>query len=405
MSVHVVGCDGAPLRPEAAAALGRAGLVVGARRHLDAVAVPAGARVVVMGEVTAALDALARHDGDAVVLASGDPGFFGIVRRLRDRGLPVVVHPGVSSVALAAARAGLPWDDLTVVSAHGRDPRAALAVVRSGVACVVLTDAVTGPAQVAAAAPPTARVVVCERLGGDGERVVDLPAAQVPATGWHEPNVVVVDPRPAPPAPAAPVRIAGRPQSSGRAADWALPEDAFEHRDGMVTKAEVRAWALARLGPRPGRVVWDVGAGSGSVAVECARLGAAVVAIERDPHQCARIRANAAAHAVHVDVVEGAAPAALAALPPADAVFVGGGGLDVLAAVAACRPAVVVVALAALDRVAPAVQLLRAAAFAVDGVQLAASRLADLPGGSLRLAALNPVTVLTGTAPDVQELP
>jgi precorrin-6B C5,15-methyltransferase / cobalt-precorrin-6B C5,C15-methyltransferase len=98
-------------------------------------------------------------------------------------------------------------------------------------------------------------------------------------------------------------------------------------------------------------------------------------------------------------VVTGDAPAALCGLPDPDAVFVGGGGTDVLAAVTARRPDRVVVTLAALDRVAPAVHLLRAAGYAVSGSQLAAARLADLPGGSVRLAATNPVVVLTGERP------
>ncbi|GAA3239433.1 hypothetical protein GCM10020256_60510 [Streptomyces thermocoprophilus] len=111
-----------------------------------------------------------------------------------------------------------------------------------------------------------------------------------------------------------------------RPAVWALPEDAFAHRDSMITKFEVRALALARLGPRPGDLVWDVGAGSGSVAVECARLGAAAVAVEKTADGAARVRANASAHGVDVRVVHGSAPAALAGLDDPDAVFVGGGG-------------------------------------------------------------------------------
>jgi precorrin-6Y C5,15-methyltransferase (decarboxylating) len=145
-----------------------------------------------------------------------------------------------------------------------------------------------------------------------------------------------------------------------------------------------------------------VGAGSGSVAVECARLGAAAVAVEKAADGVARIRANAAAHGVDVAVVHGAAPEALARLPEPDAVFVGGGGADLpgivrLAAGRARRT--VVVTLAALDRV-PAVRAeLAAAGWSVDGVLLQASRLAPLPGDVTRLAAANPVFVLWGVRP------
>jgi precorrin-6Y C5,15-methyltransferase (decarboxylating) len=151
--------------------------------------------------------------------------------------------------------------------------------------------------------------------------------------------------------------------SSGRegAGRWALPEDEFEHRSGMITKRPTRALALSRLGPGAGDLVWDVGAGSGSVAVECARLGAAAVAVERDPESCARIRRNAERHAAYVEVVEGNAPEALRGLPEPDAVFIGGTGgafeeIVKLCAVRARRS--VVLTLIGLERVVPAGKVL-----------------------------------------------
>jgi precorrin-6Y C5,15-methyltransferase (decarboxylating) len=164
----------------------------------------------------------------------------------------------------------------------------------------------------------------------------------------------------------------------------------------MVTKAEVRALVLARLGPRPGDLVWDVGAGSGSVAVECARFGAAAVALDRDPAAGELIRRNAKAHGVAVQVVLGEAPAALADLPDPDAVFAGGGGLDTLTAAAARGPARVVAAFAAVERIGPAVTTLTGAGYRVDAAQLQANRLTALPDGTHRLAATNPVTVVWG---------
>ena len=122
------------------------------------------------------------------------------------------------------------------------------------------------------------------------------------------------------------------------ASGWALPDDAFAHRAGMVTKAEVRAVALAKLAPRPQGEVWDVGAGSGSIAVECARLGAAALAVERRADDAARVAENAAAHGVEVQVVAGAAPAAFAGLPRPDAVFVGAAGAEDVAACAGSAP-------------------------------------------------------------------
>ena len=427
--ITVIGMDGAALGPQAKAALANATLVAGARRHL-AVA-PHRARTVVLGELAPALAALAAHDGDAVVLASGDPGFFGIVRALRERGLKFTVLPAVSSVALAFARAGLPWDDAAVVSAHGRDSRPAVNVCRAQPKVAVLTGPGCGPAEIGAALDGwDRRLVVAEHLGGEDERVTECSPAEAAARTWADPNVVLVLAPPESmimgiwptggPNPhdhreggrrGGPASGASGPGGAGGAAGpgwawpgrtmpdgWALPEEAFDSRDAVMTKAEVRALALARLGPVPGMLVWDVGAGSGSVGIECARFGAAAIAVERDTVRCARVRANAGRHGVDVRVVPGVAPGALAQLPDPDAVFVGGGGPEVVAAVAARRPARIVVALAAVERAGLATAALTAAGYATDGALIQAARFAPLPSGVHRLAATNPVFLVWATA-------
>lgn len=435
--VTVVGLDaaGAPPHPALAPALAGAGLVVGAARHLAAVPVPASAQTVVLGPLGPALrrlaDAVAARV-PSVVLASGDPGLFGIVRRLRAAGLPLRVVPAVSSVAAAFARAGLSWDGAAVVTAHGRDLRPALNACRALPLVAVLTAPGAGAAELGAGLIGwPRRLLVAENLGTNAERVRELTPAQAAAGTWPDPHVLlsVAEPPPAgsapvpehalpalavsapvpepEPEPAAPtpdlvavggMRVDNQP-AAAPAGGWALPESRYAHRDSMITKSEVRALVVARLRPRLGRLVWDVGAGSGSVGIECALLGAAVLAVEQDPKSAATIRDNAATHAVDVRIAVGRAPAALDGLPEPDAVFVGGGGVDVLTAVVARRPERIVLTLAALDRVAPAVGLLRAAGYTVEGSQLAAARLADLPGGSIRLAATNPVVVLTGERP------
>ncbi|MEV6815474.1 precorrin-6y C5,15-methyltransferase (decarboxylating) subunit CbiE, partial [Micromonospora sp. NPDC051296] len=375
--------------------------------HLAAVPVPAGCPTVVLGPLAPALTRLATAVAagtPVVVLASGDPGFFGIVRRLRAAGLALRVLPAVSSVAAAFARAGLPWDGAAVVSAHGRDLRPALNACRALPAVAVLTAPGAGAAEIGRGlAGWSRRLVVAEHLGTDRERVTESSPADAAARTWSDPHVVLCLARPGGPMQVdsatlvdSAMRVDNQP-AAAPAGGWALPERAYAHRDSMITKAEVRALVVARLHPRLGRLVWDVGAGSGSVGIECALLGAAVIAVERDP--AAPVGANAARHGVDVRLVTGTAPAVLAGLPEPDAVFVGGGGVDVLAAVADRRPERVVVALAALDRVGPAIGLLRTAGYAVEGTQLSAARLADLPGGSIRLAATNPVVVLTGERP------
>lgn len=383
MSLTVVGLDGAGLPPGAVEALAGAQVVMGAPHQLAAVAVPPGAAVLGPGE----LDGLSTIS-PTVVLASGDPGFFGIVRALRTRGLQPTVLPARSSVARAFALLGRSWDDVAVVSAHGRSLRPALNICRAHPAVAVLTAPGAGAAEIVAGLAGWSRsILVAEDLGGPAQRLRHYDGGPV-----RDPHVVLclAD------EDAVPSRswIAGgepMPPVTG----WALDEPEFAHRDGMITKSEVRALALARLAPAPGRLVWDLGAGSGSVGVECARFGAAVIAVERDPAQCSRVLANAGAHRVDLRVVEGAAPAVLDGLPEPDAVFVGGGGLNVVRAAAKVAPRVVV-ALVALDRVAPCRTALLDAGHEVDGVQLAASRFAELPDGSMRLAATNPVLLLWG---------
>ncbi|MDO0932068.1 precorrin-6y C5,15-methyltransferase (decarboxylating) subunit CbiE [Streptomyces sp. DG2A-72] len=387
--------------------LGAAELVVGGRRHLDAVRLPSDAEQVVLGPLAPALDRIEAYvakQAPVVVLASGDPGFFGIVRVLAERfgaGL-LDIRPGVSSVATAFARAGLTWDDAVVVSAHGREPRTAVNVCRAHAKVAVLTGPGAGPGELGAALLHSERVlVVASALGDLGrERVERVTPREAAARDWGTAVSVVLcldEAR----FPAGVRTVAGPGVGPGR---WALDEAEFAHRDSMITKFEVRALALARLGPRLGDLVWDVGAGSGSVAVECARLGAAAVAVEKTGDGVERIRANAAAHGVDVQVVHGSAPDVLSELDDPDAVFVGGGGGDLPDIVTACARRArqtVVVAMAALDRVPAVREALTAAGFSCDGVLLQSSRLAPLPGDVTRLAATNPVFLLWGVRPQV----
>ncbi len=394
--ISVIGLDGAPLSAEARELLEGATLVVGGRRHLAALGIESARAAVLQGDLSEALGRIREIAGPIVVLASGDPGFFGIVRLLGERfGVENVrVLPAVSSVALAFARVGLPWDDAMTVSAHGRDPRRAVNVCRAHPKVAVLTSPEFGPAEFARELEGWGRAFfVAERLGEPDEGVYRGETAEISGMEWRDPNVVLVldEKR----------TVGGRGWVSsgvGSPGRWALEGDAFEHRSGMITKPETRALVLARLGPGPGDLVWDVGAGSGSVAIECARLGAAAVAIERDPESCARIRENADRHGAYVRVVEGEAPEALHGLPEPDAVFVGGSGgnfeeIVKLCAVRARRA--VVLALITLERVVPAGEILEDCGLEVETTFLQAARMKGV-GVLHRLAAETPVFVMSG---------
>ena len=398
-SITVAGLDGSPPGEEVGLSLRDAVLVVGGERHLEMLGVERDRAAVLKGDLSEALERIEGADGPVVVLASGDPGFFGIVRLLAARfgGENLRVLPGLSSVALAFARVGISWDDAVTVSAHGREARRAVNVCRAHPKVAVLTAPDFGPAELARELEVLGRnFVVAEKLGQPDERVFHGDAAKIAGMEWQDPNVVLVLDQ---------ERTAGKKgwisagiRGPGR---WALPEDGFEHRSGMITKSATRAFLLSRLGPGPGDLIWDVGAGSGSVAIECARLGAAAIAVERDPESCARISRNTERHGVSVQLVEGEAPRALHNLPEPDAVFVGGtgGGFEEIAklcAVSARRS--VVLALVGLERVVPAAQILEDCGLEVETTFLQTSRMKGV-GGLHRLAAESNVFVVSGSRP------
>jgi precorrin-6Y C5,15-methyltransferase (decarboxylating) len=378
-SIAVVGVT-EPLAKDSQRAVEQADLLVGSRRQLDAVGRDG---LELFGPLPGVLDAVAAEPGAVCVLASGDPGFFGIVRPLADRFGPdaLDVHPAPSSVAMAFASLGLPWDDATVVSAHGRPLTDAVAEARRCPKVAILvspenTPQALGQALLDAGATHTG-VAVCSRLGLAGEHVQRMDLAGLASGTWDPLSVVVL--------------FHDNGVAAAKALAFGLPDAAFVHRAGMITKAEVRAVVLSKLQLPSSGVLWDVGAGSGSVALECAAVapGLDVYAVERDT---AELRANAANGSVQV--VVGDAPEALTSLPDPDRVFVGGGGLDVLdACLARLRPEGRAVAtFAALDRAAAA------AARLGHLTQVSLARGRRLPDGSFRLAAENPVFVTWGPA-------
>lgn len=391
LPVTVVGLIGGEcFGAQARAALECATVVVGSERQLRLAELRPGAERVVLraglDDVLEVIEQRQREGAQVCVLASGDPGFFGIVRILGERiGRDTLrVHPAPSSIALAFARLGSSWDDAVVVSAHGRPLAHAVALVTGAAKAAVLTSPDAPPQAIGTAlleqgcGPRDATVVT--RIGEAQEFVFrgDLCAL---AAGTFDPVSIVI------------LRVPD-PAGAGMGLAWGRPEHEFARRDGMITKSEVRAVALGKLQlPRTG-ILWDVGAGSGAVAIEAACLcpGLRVVAVEQDDESADHIDANARAHSVVVDVVRGTAPGALAGLPDPDRVFVGGGGIDTLdAALHRLRPGGVVVAnYALLDRAVLGWQRLG------NIVEVAISRGVPLGESSVRLAAKNPVFMCWG---------
>nr|WP_218849046.1 precorrin-6y C5,15-methyltransferase (decarboxylating) subunit CbiE [Nocardioides perillae] len=325
MVVIGVGADGwaglsAPVRARVAAA----DVVLGGERHLAAVPSREGQlREPWPRPLRDGLPALLeRHaDRSVVALASGDPLVSGIgstlLRLLGPAAVEVV--PAVSSIALARARMGWPAESCAVVSLVGRDAHALLREAVPGRRVLVLSADERTPGEVAALLDSVglgdARLHVLGDLGGAAESRVDGVASS-----W------AVDPADLPRLHVLALEVAGGPPVP---LGWTagLPDEAYEH-DGQLTKRDLRASALARLAPRPGEVLWDVGAGAGSVGIEWMRAHPAcrTVAVEQHPERAARVARNAARLGVPaLEVVTGRAPESLAGLPAPDAVFVGGG--------------------------------------------------------------------------------
>ncbi|MER5422672.1 precorrin-6y C5,15-methyltransferase (decarboxylating) subunit CbiE [Streptosporangium roseum] len=323
VTVVGIGADGwAGLSAAARRELHAAEVLMGSARQLALVPEPTAERVAWPSPMLPALPALiASHRGRRVcVLASGDPMFHGIgttlVRLLGTDRVRVLPHP--SSASLACARLGWAVDRVEVVSVVTRPVESVHAAVHEGRRVLVLSADGRTPARVAALLAARgyggSTMTVLERLGGAEERVISGTAG-----GWslpvaHDLNVVAVECR----ADAGTVPLPCVP---------GLPDEAFEH-DGQLTKREVRAVTLSRLAPVPGELLWDVGAGAGSIAIEWMRGHPAnrAVAVESHPERAARISRNAAGLGVPgLNVVTGPAPAALAGLEPPDAVFIGGG--------------------------------------------------------------------------------
>jgi precorrin-6Y C5,15-methyltransferase (decarboxylating) len=341
-----------------------------------------------------------------VILTSGDPLFFGFGRLLVEEFPPeqLTFHPHLSSVQLAFNRVKLPWHDARVISAHGRSLDELIQALQQGIEKIaVLTDSTNSPSAIAHLLlsldlPVQYQFWICENLGGADQRIVEV---QDLATLQYQEiaplNVVILNRK-----------------SQDEALDikalplLGLPDQSFlsfSDRPGLMTKREVRILAIAELAVQPGQVIWDVGSGTGSVAVEMARLcpTSRIFAIEKTAAGITLIQKNAYRFDVqNITPIHGSAPQALEKLPPPDRVFIGGSGGNLEEILKHCMAhladaGVIVVALATLEHLMQATSYLKASSdwqFRLLQVQIARS----IPIASLtRFAPLNPVTLITLT--------
>jgi precorrin-6Y C5,15-methyltransferase (decarboxylating) len=322
LSIIGIGDDGlAGLSAAARAIIDTAEIIVGGTRHLAMVPPGAAERLSWQQPFANSIAAIAEQRGRrVVVLASGDPMWFGVGATLaqnfaRDE-MTVLPHPGAFS--LAAARLGWAIADCALVSLHGRPLDTLRLHLAEGRRVLILSEDGTTPAAVARllaeAGWGPSRLTICEHLGGSDEA-----AHGALAQDWGERQAADLN--------TIALECHAMPGVRGLSRLAGLPDDAFEH-DGQLTKREIRSATLAALAPLPGGLLWDVGAGSGSIAIEWLRADEhlSAVAIERNPARAAMIARNAATLGVPgLTIVPGAAPEALAGLAPPDAIFVGGG--------------------------------------------------------------------------------
>jgi precorrin-6Y C5,15-methyltransferase (decarboxylating) len=326
LSIIGIGEDGrAGLSASAIALLDAAELVIGGRRHLDLIGATPGEQRIWSTPLDATIpDIIARRGRPVAVLASGDPFWYGVGVTLA-RSIPaeeMLVIPAPSSLSLAAAR--MAWA-LQTTTTLGLNMRGLTPLLRPhlhhGQRILALSLNSETPREVAHLLTQhgygPSHITVLEALGGPRERIRTASATSFALTDIDPLNIIALD-------------IVAGANARPISCTSGLPDDVFEH-DGQITKREIRAITISSLAPAPGDLLWDIGLGSGSVAIEwlLAHPQNRAIGIERDAARAARASRNAIALGVpHLDVRCGQAPGALADLPAPDAIFIGGGALS-----------------------------------------------------------------------------
>lgn len=380
-------------------------VLAGGKRHLDSFPDFEGEKILLETPLEESLQRLksGSERRRTAVLASGDPFFFGIGRRLvkvlgKER---LISFPNATSVQALCAALGEAWEEVTVLSLHGRlsSSRAGgwLQAVRAVGKTVLFTDPTHTPGWIARqlldAGMADRRLVVGEDLGLPTEIIRELSPEEAENERFSPLNIVMItrdERRQSPAAAASILPVMG------------LPESAFEHDAGMITKMEVRAVVLAQLQLTPGLIMWDLGAGSGSISIEAARITSfkEIVAVEKNPKRYEALVRNLKTFGLsEVRAVQGRASEVLDGLPQPDRVFIGGSGEDlpgVLRKVTErLRPGGRVVQTAVtLDTLETARAFWRGKPFEVNIAQLQVNRSTPI-AESLRFEALTPVFIIS----------
>jgi precorrin-6Y C5,15-methyltransferase (decarboxylating) len=300
----------------------KAQLLVGGKRHLGYFPEHPAQKLSIGADMKDLLSRIRETASSqrVVVLASGDPNYYGIGPRLVEAlgAEHVVIHPNITTVQAAFSRLKLSWHDVEVVSLHGRDWEALREAMVRCPKLAVYTDPTHTPAGVARFLKDNgwgeARLCVLEDLGQETEKITWLPPDHAADKDFSPLNLVVI--------------LKERPAPTATPLHLGMPEDAFTRERGLITKTEVRAVVLAKLALHAGQCLWDVGAGCGSVGLEASLLirPGKIFAVEQKASRVKQIMANRDRLGVqNMDVICGEAPEALKGLPTPDRVFLGGG--------------------------------------------------------------------------------
>ena len=338
-------------------------------------------------------------DQAIVVLTSGDPLFFGIGAFLVGRlgADKVDILPNVSAVAAAFARLGEPWQAIRVVSLHGRNHTGQLLrCLAGGDTVAVYTDPVHNPAWLADLLVKNGfadvTMIVLEQLGTADERITRIRPDRAVGITFADLNLVVLKPDPA--------------RQTTPALYPGMPDHHFAHENGLITKAEIRALSLSRLQLFDRAVLWDLGAGSGSVSIEAGLFitRGAIYSVEKNPQRISQIHANRRRFGIgNMQVIQAHLPEGLDDLPDPDRIFIGGGGKalgDIITTAAGrLKPAgIIVINTVLVENMATAVNKLESLGLEMDMIQIQVNRAKTMPF-SHRLEALNPVWIITGRRP------
>ena len=376
-----------------------AALLIGGRRHLAFFKNQAADTLEITSDLKGLAEEIRRQQRlkRVVVLASGDPLYYGIgaylVKVLGRQN--VRIHPNINAVAAACARMGEPWQDVSVVSLHGRQREERLRqAIHSENRIAVFTDPTRTPQwlghYLCLCGAHDFRIGVFECMGSDQERISWHTPEAIADMTFRTPNLVFLK--------------RDNPTPRGRGdLHFGMAESAFDHERGVITKAEVRAVSLARLCLKPHQVLWDLGAGSGAVAIEASLLvpGGRIWAVEKNTARLEHIRANRDRfYITNLEVVEACLPNGLDQLPDPDRVFIGGGGqaLGEIVVIASRRlppDGILVVNTVLLDSLNETVKCLEDVGLETDVVQIQVSRSRPL-AASRRFEAMNPVWIIRG---------